>query len=158
MGCRSPMSQKGQSPGKGKGMVTLSTVRKHTLFALLAVTPMGFLFKFYSGPGQWWFNDYGAGLLYEIFWILVVFFFLPREKWTNKIPFWIFAVTCALEFLQLWHPWLLEKVRSYFLGRALIGTSFSWWDFPHYAVGSLLGWAWIRRIMKMERLKRLHLR
>ena len=48
-------------------------VRKYVLLSLLLVTPTGFLFKFYSGPLQWWFNDYGAGVLYVIFWILVVF-------------------------------------------------------------------------------------
>lgn len=126
----------------------LSMARRHTLLALLIVTPMGFLFKFYSGPGQGWFNDHGAGLLYEIFWILVIFFFLPREKWTTKIAASVFTVTCALEVLQLWHPPFLERVRSCFLGRALIGTTFSWWDFPHYGMGSFLGWACIKTIRK----------
>ncbi|MDY6953176.1 MAG: DUF2809 domain-containing protein [Thermodesulfobacteriota bacterium] len=126
----------------------LSAVRRHTLLALLIVTPMGLLFKFYSGPGQAWFNDHGAGLLYEIFWILVVFFFLPERKWTTNIAVSVFTVTCVLEVLQLWHPPFLEKVRSYFLGRALIGTTFSWWDFPHYGMGSCLGWACIKRITK----------
>jgi len=109
---------------------------------------MGFLFKFYSGPAQWWFNDYGAGLLYEIFWILVVFFFLPRKELVNRIPIWVFMVTCLREVLQTWHPRILEHIRSHFFGRALIGTSFSWWDFPHYAVGCLLGWSLIREIIK----------
>jgi len=128
--------------------VILHLARRHTLLALLVVTPMGFLFKFYSGPGQGWFNDHGAGLLYEVFWILVVFFFLPGKKWTTKIAVSVFTVTCALEVLQLWHQPFLEKVRSYFLGRALIATTFSWWDFPHYAMGSLLGWTCIKRIRK----------
>jgi hypothetical protein len=125
-----------------------SSIRKHIAFALLVVTPAGFLFKFYSGPAQRWLNDYGAGLLYEVFWILVIFFFLPKKVLTNTIPFWVFIVTCALEILQLWNPWILEKIRSYFLGRALIGTSFSWWDFPHYAIGSVLGWLLIKWIIK----------
>ena len=126
-----------------------SVMRKYTVSSVLIVTPLGFLFKFYSGPGRWWFNNYGAGLLYEVFWILVVFLFIPRKRYVRRIPVCVFVVTCALEVLQLWHPWFLEKVRSYFLGRALIGTSFSWWDFPHYAVGSLLGWLLIDRIIPM---------
>jgi len=52
-------------------------VRKYILLALLVVTPTGFLFKFYVGPGRWWFNDYGAGLLYEVSWVLVIFSFFP---------------------------------------------------------------------------------
>jgi hypothetical protein len=126
-------------------------MRFHVIFALLAVTPTGFLFKFYSGPAQWWFNDYGAGLLYEVFWILVIFFVFPRQALANIIPVWVFIVTCALEFVQLWHAQILETVRSYFLGRALIGTSFSWWDFPHYAVGSLAGWLLICQIIRRSK-------
>ncbi len=125
-----------------------SSIRKYIAFALLVVSPAGFLFKFYSGPAQWWLNDYGAGLLYEVFWILVIFFFLPKKVLTNWIPFWVFILTCTLEILQLWNPWILEKIRSYFPGRALMGTSFSWWDFPHYAIGSVLGWLLIKWIIK----------
>jgi hypothetical protein len=123
-------------------------VRIYPLFTLLVVTPAGFLSKFYSGPFQWWFNNYGGGLLYEVFWILVVFLFVPRRRYVRKIPVYVFAVTCALEVLQLWHPWFLEKIRSYFLGRALIGTSFVWWDFPHYAIGCLVGWLVINFIIR----------
>jgi hypothetical protein len=113
---------------------------------LLLVTPLGFLFKFYSGPGQWWFNDYGAGVLYEIFWILLVFFFFPNKRSANWIPVCVFIITGALEFLQLSHPWFLEEIRSYFLGRALIGTTFTWWDFPHYGIGCVIGWLAIRKM------------
>jgi hypothetical protein len=125
-----------------------SSIRKYIVFALFVVTPAGFLFKFYSGPAKWWFNNYGAGLLYEVFWILVIFFFLPKKALTNKIPLWVFAITCALEILQMWDLWVLERIRSCFLGRALIGTSFSWRDFPHYAIGCLVGWLLINWIIK----------
>jgi len=125
-----------------------TTTRKYIAVSLLIVTPLGFAFKFYSGPASWWFNNYGAGLLYEIFWILVIFFFFPTRKSANRIPLWVFGMTCALEFLQLWHPPFLENIRSSFLGSALIGTTFVWWDFPHYAIGCTVGWIWIRQLFK----------
>jgi len=118
------------------------------LFSLYTVTPSGFLFKWYNGPGRWWLNDYGAGVLYEIFWCLVLLLFWPRNKSIIRIAMGVFAVTCVLEVLQLWHPAFLEKVRATFLGSALIGTSFVWWDFPHYALGSFIGWLWMRTIIK----------
>ena len=130
--------------GGGTGL----SLRRNVALSLLFVTPIGFLLKFYSGPGQWWFNDYGAGLLYEVFWILAIFLLLPRKELVNKIPLWVLVITCALEILQLWHPWILERIRSYFLGRALIGTTFTWWDFPHYGIGCLLGWLLIYWITK----------
>ena len=127
-------------------IVTRYLIHIYIASSLLVVIPLGFLFKFYSGPGRWWFNDYGAGVLYEIFWILVVFFFSPTRKSANRVPIWVFTITSALEILQLYHLWPLEKVRSYFLGRALIGTTFTWWDFPHYAIGCMVGWLLIKRM------------
>lgn len=125
-----------------------SVIRKYVGVSLLIVTPLGFLFKFYAGPGRWWFNNYGAGLLYEVFWILVIFLFIPKKQYVRRIPIWVFVVSCALEVLQLWHPSFLHEIRSYFLGRALIGTSFVWWDFPHYAIGCLIGWLSIKSIIR----------
>jgi len=110
------------------------------------VVPLGFWFKLYDGPGAWWFNNYGAGVVYEIFWCLLLFLIWLKKENTTKIAICVFVVTCMLEVLQLWHPVFLQTIRSTFLGAALIGTSFVWWDFPHYALGSLLGWLWMQGI------------
>jgi hypothetical protein len=120
---------------------------KQVILSLLVVMPFGFAFKLYSGPGDWWFNNYGAGALYEIFWILTAFLFFHSRRSANLIPILVFVITCILEFLQLWHPPLLEMMRSFFMGSALIGTTFVWWDFPHYVLGCLLGWFWARLLM-----------
>jgi hypothetical protein len=123
-----------------------SLVRGRTLLSLLVVTPLGFLSKLYAGPARGWFNNYAAGVLYEVFWCLVLFFFWPRRESAMKIAVGVLATTSALEVLQLWHPWLLEQIRSTFLGRALLGTTFAWWDFPHYVLGCALGWLWMLKI------------
>lgn len=117
----------------------------------MVVTPLGFAFKFYSGPGNIWFNNYGAGLLYETFWILLASLFFHSKRSVNMIPVCVFIVTCILEFLQLWHPPFLGAIRSSFLGSALIGTTFVWWDFPHYVLGCLIGWIWIRLLLSGEK-------
>jgi hypothetical protein len=116
------------------------------ILSLLIVTPLGFVFKLYEGPGHNWVNNYAAGVLYEIFWCLVLFFVWPRRETITRIALGVFFVTSLLEVLQLWHPWVLERVRTTFPGQALIGTTFSWWDFPHYALGCVLGWLWMVRI------------
>lgn len=46
-----------------------------------------------------------------------------------QIPLWVFAITCMLEFLHLWHPPILEEFKATFVGRLLIGTTFSWENF-----------------------------
>jgi hypothetical protein len=125
-----------------------SLVRKRVFFSLLVITPMGFLLKLYAGPGQGWLNNYAAGVLYEIFWCLVLFFFWPRRESAARIAVGVLIVTSVLEVLQLWQPGVLEQIRSTFLGRTLIGTTFSWWDFPHYVLGCALGWLWMLRVLK----------
>ena len=130
--------------------MTRSSTHKRVALSLLVVTPLGFAFKFYSGPGNCWLNNYGAGVLYEIFWILLTFLFFPSKRSANVIPIYVFTITSILEFLQLWHPPFLEIIRSSFLGSALIGTTFAWWDFPHYVLGCLLGWIWVRLLLHRE--------
>jgi len=129
-------------------IVSFFLKRKWILVALFIVTPTGFLFKWYSGPAHRWFNNYGAGVMYEIFWCLLIFFFCPRKKAATKIAVGVLLATSLLETLQLWQPWFLQQVRSTFLGGALLGTTFVWWDFPHYALGCLIGWLCMRAISK----------
>ncbi|MBW2059905.1 MAG: DUF2809 domain-containing protein [Deltaproteobacteria bacterium] len=130
--------------------MTWSSIHTRVIFSLLIITPLGFAFKFYSGPGDWWFNNYGAGVFYEIFWILTAFLFFPSRRGANVIPFYVFAITSMLEFMQLWHPPFLEMIRSSFVGSALIGNTFVWGDFPHYVLGCLIGWGWLRSLLRGE--------
>ena len=119
--------------------------RLRILLLLIMIIPLGLGTKWYGGPGAVWVNDYAGGLLYEIFWCLFVAFIWPR-LFPLLISLSVFLITCMLEVLQLWHPPFMEFIRSYWIGRTLIGTSFSWLDFPHYMAGSVLGWLIIRFI------------
>ncbi len=123
-------------------------IRRTIILSLLIVTPLGFGLKLYTGPVQGWVNNYAAGALYEVFWCLALLFLWPRQESTGKIALSVFVVTSILEVLQLWHPWPLEQIRATFIGRALLGTTFSWWDFLHYGLGCGLGWLWMRGILR----------
>ena len=112
------------------------TKRKWTITSIIVLIPIGFYTKFYAGPLSFWVNNSLGGIFYVIFWSLIVFLFIPRfSPW--KISALVLLITCFLEILQLWHPDFLECIRSNFLGRSLLGTSFSWLDFLHYFFGSL---------------------
>ncbi len=113
------------------------------MLALLVVTPLGFATKLYSGPGAAWVGNYGGGVVYVIFWILVVLAIAPRQP-PGRVALAVLCVTCGLEVLQLWRPPLLEAIRSTYLGRALVGSTFSWWDFPHYVAGAAAGVGLVR--------------
>ncbi|NHC33408.1 ribosomal maturation YjgA family protein [Scytonema millei] len=123
-----------------------ATQTAYIIISLLVVTTMGFLFKFYTGFAQEWFNNYIAAVFYEIFWCLLAFLFWRSSNAIARIPIWVFTITCGIEFLQLWHPPLLEKIRSTFIGRTLLGSTFSLWDFPHYVLGCFLGWLWLQQL------------
>jgi hypothetical protein len=113
-----------------------------TAASLLIIVPLGFYSKFYRGPAAAWANDSLGGFLYVVFWCLLVFLAVPRCN-PRRIAGGVLIATCILEFLQLWHPPFLEFLRSYFLGRTILGTTFDWMDFPYYFLGSVAGWYWI---------------
>jgi hypothetical protein len=112
--------------------------RNHrTLAALAIVIPLGFYSKVYSGPASHWVNNSLGGVLYVIFWTLLFSVICIRSRgWKITLAVWL--ITCILELLQRWHPQFLEAVRATFLGRTLIGNSFSWLDMVHYAAGALV--------------------
>lgn len=120
-------------------MNIMNRQRLITLLILIVIVPVGFFTKFYTGPLQAWVNNSFGGLMYEIFWCLVIFFVFPKAK-PGKIAIWVFSITCALEFLQLWHPPFLEFLRGNFIGRTILGNSFNWMDFSYYFAGSILGY------------------
>lgn len=110
--------------------------RRWTLVAIGIITPLGFYSKFYTGPASHWVNNSLGGMLYVVFWSLFLSaIFLKARPWI--IATVVLLVTCALEFLQLWHPRFLEAIRSTFFGATLIGNSFSWLDLIHYLFGAL---------------------
>lgn len=106
--------------------------------ALGVLIPLGLGTKAYLGPWSWWVHAYAGALCYEVFWILLLKVLLPRAP-VLYLGGSVFGVTSLLEFLQLsHHPWL-KWVRSYTLGRILIGDGFDPWDFVYYLLGTALG-------------------
>jgi hypothetical protein len=129
-----------------------STKQKWSLILLLLVTPFGFYTKIYSGPGAPWVNDSLGGVFYEIFWCLLVFLFMVNARaWFIATS--VFIITCFLEILQLWHPEFLEFIRSYFIGRTVLGTSFNLYDFIYYFIGSGIGYLILTRLQKLSSKK-----
>lgn len=85
-------------------------------------------------------RDRSGGAAYVLFWTLAVAVLKPRiSAW--RLAASVFLATCALEFLQAWHPGWLEAIRRTLPGRLILGTTFDWFDFPPYAVGAVLAWA-----------------
>jgi hypothetical protein len=125
-------------------------VRGKLLIALAVVTPLGFATKLAPGLEAPWIRFYAGGALYEIFWVLLVLALAPR--WPPvRVAFGVLIATSALEVLQLWSSPLLEAIRGTFLGRTLIGSTFSWWDFPIYLLGCGLAVVLVHRLERQGR-------
>ncbi|XGV95046.1 MAG: DUF2809 domain-containing protein [Leptolyngbya sp. BL-A-14] len=118
------------------------------LVSMGIIVPIGYLIRFAPNQTLLWLNDAIGGVAYEIFWILLVAFLSPRTS-LGAIAVGVLGVTCGLEFLQLWHPPLLEAIRATVAGRLVLGNTFNWFDFPPYVIGSVLGWLWARSARRM---------
>ncbi len=118
-----------------------------------AVAVLGFAAKFYRGPAESWVADSLGGLLYVVFWCLVVLWIRPSAS-PARTAAGVFIVTCLLEFSQLSDAALLQSIRRSFLGRTLIGTTFVPSDFLYYALGGAAGWILLDRLRRRGSLVR----
>jgi len=104
---------------------------------LMGIVLLGLWSKVYNGWGQAWINDFSGDILYEMAWIgLIGLWKLRWRVWDISIA--VFLITCLIEVTQL-IPFP-EILTAHLLWRLLLGTTFVWWDFPHYFLGSLLGY------------------
>ncbi|WP_319419898.1 ribosomal maturation YjgA family protein [Pleurocapsa sp. FMAR1] len=113
---------------------------------ILIIVPLGLFSKAYTGIGQAWVHDYSGDILYEILWCLVFSWFFPSKRATVIIPVWVFIVTSLIEISQLFFTHVPIALRETIIWKLLLGSTFVWWDFPHYAIGCLLGWLILDRI------------
>jgi hypothetical protein len=127
--------------------------RKWTILFIITLIPLGIYTKFYTGPASVWVNNSLGGVLYIIFWSLLLFLIRPQYS-SVKIVSIVFSGTCFLEFLQLWHSEIFEIIRYNFIGRSIIGTTFSWLDFFYYFIGVILSYYTIIFLCQKERAKK----
>ena len=106
----------------------------------------GFWLRF-DAPVSPYVRDAAGGITYVLVFILAFAAVIPKAS-SHAIAVYVLVVTCALEFLQLWHPIWLEACRRTLVGRLLLGTTFDWTDFPSYLIGAALGWSLLRALRK----------
>lgn len=116
---------------------------------LLLIIPLGLFSKIYTGFGQVWIHDYSGDILYEIFWCLIFFWFFKSKQAVITIPISVFIVTSIIEFSQLFFAQVPLALRNTIIWKLLLGSTFVWWDFPHYGIGSFLGWLLLDRIYRL---------
>jgi hypothetical protein len=130
--------------------LSMRSPRLLAALSILVIIPVGFYTKVYSGPGHDWVNGSLGGVFYEILWCVAAYFAVPRWR-PGAISVVVLAATCGIEFLQLWHPPLLQAARGTFVGRTILGDTFVWADFPPYFLGSAAGYLWLKALPQAGR-------
>ncbi|WP_413162056.1 DUF2809 domain-containing protein [Capilliphycus salinus ALCB114379] len=123
----------------------MKTYRRIVFGILIALIPIGLASKYYQGPLEFWVNNSFSSIFYEMFWMFLVVLILPRLS-PGWVAFWVFVVTSALEFMQLWKPPFLQAIRETLIGRLVLGTTFVWGDFLYYVLGCAIGWLVLRTL------------
>jgi len=106
------------------------------------LVPLGIASKFYQGPGKYWCIHYFGDIVYVIFWSMVLFLFYPRIRPLVIVSI-VITVTSVIEFSQLLDNGLLSWMRHSFIGRSLVGDTFSAYDFIYYGIGSIIAFGWM---------------
>ncbi|MBS3774693.1 MAG: DUF2809 domain-containing protein [Bacteroidales bacterium] len=118
-----------------------------TIVLIVIITALGFSAKLVPHGEATWLSNQLAGLFYVTELSLILYLFFP-EHFIILLVIAAFLLTSLVEFMQLWHPAFLEPIRSSFLGHTIIGSTFSWLDFPWYVGGAVLGWLLLKWIKK----------
>ncbi|MEM8873883.1 MAG: DUF2809 domain-containing protein [Planctomycetota bacterium] len=95
---------------------------------------------------EWWIQNWGTSILYEWMWMALVLALVPRRSTIIPVAVGVATMTVVLEFGQLWQPGWLQAIRATWVGRMMLGTTFSWWDVPSYPIGCALGTVLLRLV------------
>lgn len=115
------------------------------------VIAVGLACKRYRGPGHIWVNHWGpASVAYEWLWMLLLFAGVPKPSAVMKIAGVVFVGTCLIEVSQLCQAEWLVELRRIRIVQLVLGTTFSWWDFPAYAVGCGLGICLLNLLCRLD--------
>ena len=86
-----------------------------------------------------WVADHLGGAVYVTFFCFAVLALRPGES-RVRVVLLVTLATCGIEVLQLSKAGWLESARATRPGGMLLGSSFSWADFPFYALGGVAAW------------------
>jgi len=124
------------------------TFYRHTLLGGIAIIILlGYGMRFSQGMNAPLLQDIGGSVAYQILLMLVLAFIWPRLS-LLKCAVGVFFFSSALEFLQRWQSPFILGIRGTWVGRVILGTTFTWSDFPPYALGCLIGWVMLRYLRR----------
>jgi hypothetical protein len=108
------------------------------LLGAMICAPLGYGIRFATGITPEWLNNAAGNVAYESFWIWLILGIWPQLR-PLAVAITVCLLTCGLEVLQLSQEPLLVAARSTTIGRLILGSGFTWEDFPTYFLGSAIG-------------------
>jgi hypothetical protein len=115
-----------------------SRSRLWLLVCVVAVIALGLASRKFPSMFPAIFGKYPGDALWAIMVFAGLAFIKPRAS-TVHLAVLAFAISCAVEFSQLYQaPWL-NAIRDTTIGHLVLGSTFSWFDIVAYAVGVLIG-------------------
>ena len=121
------------------------TYRLVLLVGIVCIIPFGYGIRFARSLDAPLFQDIMGSVAYQMLLMFVAAFCFPSVSLV-KVAVGIFIVSSAIEFQQLWQAPFICNVRATWAGRVILGNTFTWSDFPPYALGCLLGWTVLRSL------------
>lgn len=118
------------------------------LFSLIILIPIGIFTKYYSGPGFSVINNRLGGFFYVTFGIILLGSIFVKKISVFTISLLVLILTIIVEITQLFSHPLLDYIRSFWIGKMVLGNSFSWLDIPWYILGAIVGYYWLKAITK----------
>ncbi|RYD71264.1 MAG: DUF2809 domain-containing protein, partial [Verrucomicrobiaceae bacterium] len=120
------------------GVSALQRARSWQLFWIVLVIGLGLLWRSQLVPMPPALVKYGGSALWALMVFLGCGFLFPRAS-TGTLALMAIAISCAVEFGQLYHaPWL-DNIRRTKLGALALGSVFNWPDIPAYTAGVFAG-------------------
>ncbi len=110
--------------------------RLKSLLVLILLIPLGLGTKSYRGFLGHFIRASGGGFFYTVFLFFCLRLLFPRQSRRNAALSATLA-SIAVECLQLWQPPFLQAIRQTTGGALLLGSSFSWVDWPPYLLGGI---------------------
>lgn len=115
-----------------------SRSRLWLLVSLVAVIALGLASRKFPSLFPAIFGKYPGDALWAIM-VFVGLAFVKPQASTARLAILSFAISCAIEFSQLYQaPWLNE-IRGTTIGHLVLGSTFSRFDIAAYAVGVVVG-------------------
>jgi glycopeptide antibiotics resistance protein len=122
-------------------LITMQNKRRRVIYFILylLVIPVGLATRKFPSYFPGFVADFGGDVLWSTMFFFLFRAFQPKAS-LLRIAVYTFAFSLSIELSQLYHAQWIDSLRTSFLGRMLLGSTFLWSDIGCYLTGTIIGW------------------